>query len=238
MRGFILYEGPSSLDDEPIAAIATLDSKNRKTGNMVQVWIIRSDIAPVEASKIGADYSVCGNCPQRWHHNGSCYVNLGQAPNSVYRSYTKGLYPNFDYEKHHRFIENRKVRLGAYGDPAAVPYEILHKFVQRAVGHTGYTHQAAHKRFDKRFFGLVMVSADSPKMALKMQSRGARTFRVALDGDSYLENEVECFSESKGLSCLDCMLCDGAGNRPNIAITVHGSRKNNFKTQLVNTVSL
>ena len=35
-RGYILYEGPSMLDGEPIAVIATMTTSNVKTGDMVQ----------------------------------------------------------------------------------------------------------------------------------------------------------------------------------------------------------
>ena len=43
-KGFIIYDGPSMLDGEPIVAIATMKTSNRKTGEMVQVWILRSDV--------------------------------------------------------------------------------------------------------------------------------------------------------------------------------------------------
>jgi hypothetical protein len=36
LRGVILYDGPSMLDGEPIVVIATLETSNRKTGQMVQ----------------------------------------------------------------------------------------------------------------------------------------------------------------------------------------------------------
>jgi hypothetical protein len=62
-KGFILYEGKSVLDGAPIVYIATLSTSNRKTGDMVQTWILRSDINPVEASKQKLDASICGNCP-------------------------------------------------------------------------------------------------------------------------------------------------------------------------------
>ena len=78
--GFVLFEGPSQLDGLPVVVIATLKTSNVKTGNMVQTWILRQDLNPVEASKIGADASVCGNCVHRHFHDGPCYVNLGQAP--------------------------------------------------------------------------------------------------------------------------------------------------------------
>lgn len=230
-KGFIVYEGPSVLDGEPIVAIATMKTSNRKTGDMVQLWILRSDLNPVEVSKQKLDHSICGNCPQRWSNGGACYVNIGQAPNSVYKAYKRGLYPTFNADEHETQFLGRKIRLGAYGDPAAVPYEFLEHLVSYGLGHTGYTHQAAHKNFDVRFFNLVMVSADTPKSALKYQIMGAKTFRVALENDSMLETENECFSESKGISCADCMMCEGT--KLNIAIKVHGSRKNKFTSNLI-----
>ena len=107
---------------------------------------------------------------------------------------------------------------------------------QMGIGHTGYTHQIQHKNFDARYLTLCQVSADSPKQALKYQSMGANTFRVAMEGDSLAENEIECLSDSKGMQCIDCMLCDGS--KKNIALAVHGTRKSNFKTQLIQTLEV
>jgi hypothetical protein len=229
--GFILYEGASVLDGAPIVAIATLSTSNRKTGDMVQTWILRSDINPVEASKQKLDGSICGNCPQRQSTGGACYVNIGQAPNSIYKAYKNNRYPKFDIDKHGAYLSNRMIRLGAYGDPAAMPYSINAELVLLASGHTGYTHQIAHKNFDKRYINICMVSADSPKQAKKYQAQGAKTFRVALADDGLFDNELECLSDSKGINCTDCGLCDG--QTKNIAIAVHGSRKNNFKSNLI-----
>jgi len=51
MRSFIIWEGPSELDGKPIVLIATSGGsiKNRKTGGMVQTYILRSDMPPNEA---------------------------------------------------------------------------------------------------------------------------------------------------------------------------------------------
>tara|TARA_R110002020_G_scaffold472985_2_gene701657 strand:- start:311 stop:1075 length:765 start_codon:yes stop_codon:yes gene_type:complete len=235
-RGYILYEGPSQLDGEPIVAIMTMITNNAKTGDMVQLWIIRSDINPVEASKLGQDSSICGNCPQRHHTGGACYVNIGQAPNQVYKSFKRGIYPVFDYAKHSQYITGRKIRLGAYGDPAAIPFNIVEPFAKLGIGHTGYTHQANHKGFDDKYFSLLMASADTPKQSLALQSRGAKTFRVALADDSLFEHEAECFADSEGIQCADCLQCDG--KHSNIAIQVHGSRKSNFKSSLIDTITI
>ena len=68
----IIYQGPSLIDGKPIIAIATLNSRNGKTGEMIQTWIMRSDIEPHKAIKTGEDSSVCGDCPHRPENDGSC----------------------------------------------------------------------------------------------------------------------------------------------------------------------
>ena len=69
MQNFVFYRGPSQLDGSPIVGIATMDSGNRKTGSMIQTWIIRDDVHPVVASRTGADSAVRGNCPHRGQHD-------------------------------------------------------------------------------------------------------------------------------------------------------------------------
>ena len=235
-KGFVLYDGASVLDGKPIVVVATLETRNAKTGTMVQTWIIRSDIEPNKAVKTGDDVSVCGNCPQRHFNDGACYVVTHQAPLGVYRAYKRGLYPTYNPDNHGHILAGRSLRLGAYGDPAAVPFEVFEPLVKLAVGHTGYTHQIAHKNFDKRYLSICQASADTPKQAQKLQALGAKTFRVALPDDSLFDNEIECLADSKGIQCIDCGLCDG--QTKNIAIVVHGQRKNNFKSNLIQTVEV
>jgi hypothetical protein len=58
MPGAIIYRGPSQLDGQPIVIVAVWSSSkkaNRKTGNVVQTYILREDIDPVTASKLGED---------------------------------------------------------------------------------------------------------------------------------------------------------------------------------------
>ena len=87
MKNGIIYKGASLLDGKPIVVIATYSDRNTKTGKVVQTYILRSDIDPREASKTGADFSICGDCtmrgetttyPERKIAKGRrCYVNLG-----------------------------------------------------------------------------------------------------------------------------------------------------------------
>jgi hypothetical protein len=223
--GYVLYEGPSELDGFPIVVIATMSTANAKTGDMVQTWILRSDMSPVEASKVGADASICGDCPQRWHLGGACYVNIGQAPGAVYRAYKRGAYPLGDPAT---VGEGRKVRLGAYGDPAAVPATVWRALVSRALGHTGYTHQWRHAPLRD----LCMASVDTQAEWEAAQRTGWRTFRVTSPTDLLEPGEIECPSDARGKTCAQCMACDGAprGNgQVSIAITVHGPNSSRFK---------
>ena len=238
----ILYEGPSLLDGSPIVAIATVGSNNVKTGPMVQTWIIRSDVDPVTASKQGADASVCGDCPHRHATGGACYVTLFQAPLSVYKAYKRGVYSGIAADiKVWRALEGgASVRLGAYGDPAAVPADIWRVLVANSKsGHTGYTHQwrnpvAAGLRT------LCMASVDSDEDVRDAVAAGWRYFRVLAPGDSAPARSVECLSDSKGKTCAECRMCDGA--RPDrdiqpvsVWIAVHGARSSKFEAAVAAT---
>jgi len=131
---YVLWEGPSELDGKPIMAVATnvgQSSSNTKTGDMIQVWYMRSDIEPHQALKTGDDVSVCGHCPLRPKlkeqrpGKRSCYVRVFQAPLSIYRSVKrKGLKPQLEQALDAIRQSNKDVRLGAYGDSASAPHHI------------------------------------------------------------------------------------------------------------------
>lgn len=226
--GYVLYEGPSVLDGKPIVVIATMKTKNRKTGQMVQTWILRSDMSPLSALETRQDESVCGVCIHRRSIGGGCYVNVGQAPQAVYKAYKAGSYSHkWDSET---FL-GKLVRMGAYGDPAAMPYHLWEDVIALADGHTGYTHQLSHKNFDMAMTDICMVSADTPKSAQMAQARGLRTFRVKSPDAPYLTNEIECLADSKGMTCAECWLCDGKNDKPSIAIDVHGSLSSRYESK-------
>jgi hypothetical protein len=236
-KGYVIYEGPSLLDGAPIVAIATMKTTNRKTGDMVQTWILRADQSPIDASKAGADASVCGDCKHRWHTGGACYVNIGQGPGAIWRAYHAGRYASaWGAFELHAIGKGRRVRLGAYGDPAAVPVAVWLNLTDGAIGHTGYTHQwrnpiAAPLR------NLCMASVDSAAEWEEAQRDGWRTFRVTGPAEIFEPGEIECASDARGISCADCLACDGATTgRPeqaSIAITIHGSLASRFRVRPV-----
>jgi hypothetical protein len=214
-----------------------MKSGNRKTGDMVQTWILSDDyMTPVQASQNAADAAVCGDCKHRWSLGGACYVNLGQGPGAVFRAYKAGKYhdaagTDSRGDDARRAIGNgRKVRLGAYGDPAAVPVAVWRELVALADGHTGYTHQW---KIAPALRTLCMASVDTDAEFVAARAMGWRTFRVASDLDALQSREFECAATAKeGTTCADCMACDGAGERgtaqASVAIVVHGSLASRF----------
>lgn len=234
-NGLVLFEGPSLLDGAPIVVIATglaSGSTNRKTGDMVQTYILRADVSPIDALKTGADVSICGNCPARGTPKPGgrlegrvCYVNVGQGPLSVWRAYKRGVYPAAAAANVTAAGSKRVVRLGTYGDPAAAPVTIWQELISEAVAHTGYTHQW---RTAPQLRSLCMASADSVADATEAQALGWRTFRVRMPTDAKRQAaEVVCPASAeagKALTCTQCRACGGAakGRRGSIVINAHG----------------
>ena len=226
---FIIYEGPSLIDGMPIVVIATRGSKNAKTGDMWQTWIMRSDIDPITASRTGADVSICGDCVLRgkpsnkatgWAKDRPCYVNLLFGPRAVFDAYIRGAYQHAgDLAAIGR---DSLVRIGSYGDGAAVPKYVWDEFCRDAAGWTAYTHQGNSDPL--RF----MTSADSLPAAQDAWDRGERTFRVIKSMDDILlGSEILCPASAeagKRTTCAKCKLCAGASiAAKSIAIVAHGS---------------
>ena len=223
MASAILYEGPSMIDGAPIVVVATDSSKNRKTGGMVQTWIMRQDVAPHDALKTGQDASVCGDCPHRPVNGGACYVTVFQAPLSVWKAYHRGSYGKYQPGQY----AGRMVRIGSYGDPAAVPFEVWQAYSEGAAGVTGYTHQ--WRNADPRLAALTMASCDKPEERAQAKAQGFRTFRIMLETETRERGEISCpASEEAGhkLSCAECGSCNGnaTGRRGDVAIVVHGPK--------------
>jgi hypothetical protein len=225
MKNFVLYKGHSVLDGAPIVVLAVINTSNPKTAGMIQTHILRDDMSPLDATRTMEDVSICGVCPLRQNRDGACYVNIGQGPESAWKAYKRGKYAEPSLETIQKWLSGRVLRLGSYGDPAAVPFEVWEQALSGCRKTTGYTHQMSHKNFDPRILKYCIVSADTAKQAAGYHSRDYRTFRIVTDYDQLFDNEVICKDDSEGMTCLECGLCDGALNsKPSIAILVHGTR--------------
>ncbi|MFN3573613.1 MAG: hypothetical protein ACK4TR_08810 [Phenylobacterium sp.] len=234
-NGVILWEGPSALDGAPIVVIATgiaAKSGNEKTGDMVQTWIMRQDVAPHHALKTGQDASVCGDCMHRPANGGSCYVKVFQAPLSVWNAYQRGVYPRILPGEARDLFAGRMVRLGSYGDPAAAPYDLWAAIVGRAKGWTGYTHQ--WRTCDHRFANLLMASADSEAEGVTARAFGWRTFRIrTADEPVAPKAEFVCPASAEAgyrTDCASCRACGGtmAKAKASPVIVAHGATARRF----------
>ncbi len=226
MQHAIIYNGPSLLDGKPIVVIATYSNRNTKTGKVVQTYILRSDINPLEASKTGEDFSICGSCPMRGEvttdpkrkiaKGRKCYVNLGQGVLIVFKSYKRGVYKEGDPRTMGR---DRFVRVGTYGDPAAVPSEVWDELLAECETWTAYTHQKPWRP------DIAMQSADSYDEAKAHWANGRRTFRVIVDlGDIDKSKETLCPASKEAgrrVQCTACKLCKGSSLAKSIAIVEH-----------------
>lgn len=113
-NGRIVYQGPSQLDGAPIVAIAIgfkVASKNIKTGSMIQTFVMRDEVGPIEALKTGKDASVCGDCR---HRGTSCYVQVGQSVNGVWKAHNRRQrYPAANLAALPLLGHGRAIRLGS-----------------------------------------------------------------------------------------------------------------------------
>lgn len=242
----ILYDGPSMLDGAPIIVVATINSKNPKA-DMVQTWILRKDMSPREASALKLDSSVCGGCMHRHSLGGACYVQLWQAPRQVYASYLAGNYDKpGNIRAVSRALATQEIRLGSYGDPAAVPFHVWESLLaQSCGGWTGYTHQ--WRTCDPEFAGIVMASCDSPEDVKLARSMGYRAFYVRPEGaisknvDKVADVAlITCRAKvDDNVTCSTCLACDGtrAGSKAltaaSVQIEVHGNMRKKFALPVV-----
>lgn len=256
--GLVVYNGPSLLDPtKNIIAVLTnvrRKSKNPKTGPMAQLWMLVRDTAPTRAEVNGDDAAVCGNCPlrtilltrQRKTRRGwveqvvkirKCYVTMFQAVTSIWKTFHRGGYRNADVRDPD--VTKRNVRLGAFGEPTAIPLELV-ATISQMTGTTGYTHQW---RTQPGYRSLVMASVESPDEAAAAKAAGWRTFRtIGSLSEPLFHDEILCPATDEGGSrttCDRCLLCNG--NRPylrngtvrldhrkNIVVLAHGQQKGRF----------
>lgn len=246
--GAVLWRGASQLDGAPImVCVAGLaGSRNRKTGaDMAQLYILRADMAPLAAVLAGADASICGDCMHRGARetrpeqgdlrariiNRTCYVNLAHGPRVVYELASAGRYQHVDLETGAEILAGRLVRLGAYGDPAAVPFYVWQALLHRAAGHTGYTHQWA--RFPE-LAALCMASVDSANEQAAARMLGFRTFRVRTASETLAPSEIACPASAEAgtrTQCDACRLCGGRATQSprDIVIIAHGTLAGRFE---------
>lgn len=239
---FVVYRGPSAFDGAPILAIVTgatgargaivKSSKNVKTGPMAQLWILAAGEAPHMAQKSGADASVCGDC--RLRHGTAqgllCYVETRKGPRSTWEANADAPVRLAECAA---TLQRSKadLRLGAYGDPAALPPAVIETLAGAAAASTGYTH-AWRRETAAWLRPFAMASCETEEDVRAAARAGWRTFRIVEGmGSQLLDEEVLCPAATHGTRCIDCGLCNGArgqavvDTRKSVAIPVHGRQR-------------
>jgi hypothetical protein len=139
---------PLSLFSDPTAYYSTLFHElTHSTGHADR--LNRSGITdPIQfgshrysAEELVAEFGAAMLCGAAGRER-ACYVEVAKAPGSIFRAFQRGRYPVLTTPLElETFGAGRMVRLGAYGDPYAVPFEVWAALLKRARGNTGYTHQ-------------------------------------------------------------------------------------------------
>jgi hypothetical protein len=220
IKGYVIHQGNDN--GEPFVVIATMESKNRKTGKMVQVWILLENHSPVEGVKLGLDaFTVCKGCP--FASGNGCYVNVGQAPLSIWKSYHRGIYPELRIEEFATIFAGLPVRFGAYGNPSLIPLDKVEAIAKVAKGWTGYFHDWQDNPLRDEYAKFFMVSTETESSFKLAMSLKFRAFHVS---PIQPKETIECLSESKGMECKDCKLCAGLAKKriKSIWINPHGSK--------------
>ena len=230
-NGYVLYEGASEFTGQLIVVVATgfkNASRNRKTGHMIQVCILQADEHPQTAVTQRTDAAICGGCILRKNRDGKrkCYVNIMRHGfGEIYKQYKAGRYPvAADLAL---LGSKQRIRLGSYGDPAAVPLIIWKQLLSRATGWTGYTH-GWRKRPDLMPF--LQASVDSEAEYFEAATLGWGTYRIGSPDSSRLANETICPASEEGghtETCSTCLICDGSSH---VVIQPHGVGKSYFRS--------
>ena len=227
--GLILWKGKSLIDGERIMIVATgvfTKTENRKTGDMIQTWILRRDINPMLARRMGEDKSICGDCKHK--EQSTCYINLCHGPINIYNAYQDGRYRDYTIGDN-KYFKDRSIRLGSYGDPSCVPVEVWENICSLVNSWTGYSH--FWKTCNQELKKYCMASVDSIVGYMKeyeqAQELGWRTFRVRESLENILTDK-ECIcpaSKEAGVLtiCEKCNLCNGLNraNGKNPVIMLH-----------------
>ena len=224
----VIWEGKSPYDGAEIMVLAVCikdPSKNRKTGWMIQIYILVKSVSPVEAVKLGLDASVCGNCSMRWNNGGGCYV----LPIWITPTWKKGLEaPRITPTELAKLANkyNTPIRQGAWGDPAFVPMDVWEE-LENAVSNkkgSSYTHQ--WEWVSPEYAKFSMASVENLKQKADAQAKGYRTYRIVDDESEIVEDERLCLNSSRGIQCRECGECGGnrskaSHRQKNIAIVKH-----------------
>lgn len=223
-RGVLLWHGPSQINGEPVFATIQFGSANRKTGSMLQTYILSAEHSTLAALQNRLEEAICGACVHRPQADGtrSCYVDPRSLA-TVWQSVTgSGIRTGIATEGRYLTLQEvaslcgvdtkralellgmgERVRLGTYGDPAAIPAALWATLTSQAETWTGYTHQWQNKAVSSEqrqaLKPLVRASVDDAQGYQASTSTGWVPFVVTPD--------VETGRALRALGSMPVALC-------------------------------
>jgi len=223
------WQGPSTIDGQDIMAVVSCEcsaSKNDKTGDMVQVAFMRTDIKPSTAVREGKDGSVCGDCKFRaWIRKQTksdeppCYV----ATHWMASTWKAGKAAIESMVAACSVLNGKPVRFGSYGNMSSIPRDAAERLLKAARKWTLYEHR--WKLDSVQWLRhWAMASVHNEAEAREAQAMGWRTFRAMPEGGQPMDSEVVCPFETHKVQCADCLLCNGkrdGGKRKSVCVTAH-----------------
>ena len=183
-------------------------SQNTKTGNMLQSYILDKGKAFSEPKVFG---SKCSECPVV----NECYVSRDKL--TVRRSLKRLIdgeatsYQFTTLEQVLPLLKGRSFRFGTYGDPSAIPLEMIREFASVVSSWTGYTH--FWREISQDYSEFFMASVEDLTGEMLAQAMNWRTFRMIRKGESNDSiNSILCPNTSRGITCEQCKLCKGTSS--------------------------
>lgn len=206
------------------------ESKNSKTGNLMQLAVI-----PLHKGDGIRTKHTCGNCPLRAGNNDreemkargdyvpTCYVD-GQPVASMIRAVGRALANGAKggrsaYQVTGRLkkaSKGRLIRSMMVGDAGMLPPYVRQGLADaiHLLGGTGYTHTPRPELMDTH-----QASCHTLADKRRLNKAGWKTFRIVQPGEQLDRDEIECLADTRGMTCEECQLCDGTCN---VAIIDHG----------------
>lgn len=228
MNSFLLYSGPAARPYRgDVTVVVFLSESNPKTGPCIAVAILPGDGRDAaQARARGEDLSACGSCTLRSLASGGkggCYVS-GPALMG-YAGSASAAWRRADPFAMPEAPAGLPMRLGAYGDPAAVPSEVLARLESWHDGMAwGYTHGWRHSAA-QHLRASCMASCETNADTIEARAKGWRVYQIvsAAPGAVEASGLAECES-AQGVACSDCGACAGDAARADAgrAIVVHG----------------
>jgi hypothetical protein len=141
-------------------------------------------------------------------------------PRVVWDAFTRGVYPDVTLAKARKLLARKRCRIGADGDPGAVPIKVWQTALAQVDELTGYTHLW---REYPALADFCMASCDSDVDRMVAKAMGFRTYRVRPKGEPKAAGEGHCPAAAemgKAVQCAYCLLCGGhrSGGKADITI--------------------